>query len=232
MQARRSRLSHRRSAFRNLSGDASQDYLGDVLTEELTTSLSRLPDSFVVSHTTAFAYRSRAEDVKAIGKEFGVHYAPEGSAQKSGARIRVNAQLIDADTGADQFDVNQGEMLEVQDKILTRLARAHQIQLTAVEASRVARTHPENSDAEELAMQCEAGYLRSGAIRETQATYDSCERALELDNRNVRALAIFSVRLRRARSRRPLRLLERSCNADRPWMRGRPELVDSDLKRR
>jgi adenylate cyclase len=72
--------------FTNLSGDASQDYLGDVLTEELTTSLSRLPDSFVVSRTTAFAYRGKAEDVKDIGKELGVHYVLEGSAQKSGAR--------------------------------------------------------------------------------------------------------------------------------------------------
>jgi adenylate cyclase len=79
--------------FANLSGDASQDYLGDVLTEELTTSLSRLPNTFVVSRTTAFAYRGKAEHVKAIGKELGVRYALEGSAQRSGARIRVTAQL-------------------------------------------------------------------------------------------------------------------------------------------
>jgi adenylate cyclase len=186
--------------FVNLSGDVSQDYLGDVLTEELTTSLSRLPDSFVVSRTTAFAYRGKAEDVKAIGKELGVRYVLEGSAQKSGFRIRVNAQLIDADTGAhlwaDQFDANQGEMLEMQDEIVTRLARALEIQLAAVEASRVARAHPENADAEELAMQCEAGYLRSGALRETESSYAFCERALELDSRNVRALAILAVRLR------------------------------------
>jgi adenylate cyclase len=146
--------------FANLSGDASQDYLGDVLTEELTASLARLPDSFVVSRTTAFLYRGKAEDVKAIGKGLGVRYVLEGSAQKSGARIRVNAQLIDAETGAhlwaDQFDSDQGELLEMQDEIVTRLARALQIQLAAVEASHVKRTHPENPDAEELAMQCEA----------------------------------------------------------------------------
>jgi TolB-like protein len=82
--------------FANLSGDASQDYLGDVLTEELTASLARLPDSFVVSRTTAFLYRGKAEDVKAIGKELGVRYVLEGSAQKSGARIRVNAQRSSA----------------------------------------------------------------------------------------------------------------------------------------
>jgi adenylate cyclase len=184
--------------FVNLSGDASQDYIGDVLTEELTTSLSRLPDSFVVSRTTAFAYRGKAEDVKAIGKELGVRYVLEGSAQKSGARIRVDAQLIDANTGAhlwaDQFDASQGEMLEMQDEIVTRLARALQIQLTAVEASRVARTHAENADAEEFAMECEAGYLRSGAQRAAERTYMLCDRALEMDSRNVRALAILAIR--------------------------------------
>jgi adenylate cyclase len=185
--------------FSNLSGDANQDYLGDVLTEELTTSLSRLPGSFVVSRTTAFSYRGRAEDVKAIGKELGVRYVLEGSAQKSGARVRVTAQLIDAETGAhlwaDQFDANQGEMLEMQDEIVTRLAHALQIQLTAVEASRVGRAHPENADAEELAMQCEAGYLRWGAMPSAaQPAFALCERALEIDGRNVRALAIMAIR--------------------------------------
>jgi adenylate cyclase len=185
--------------FANLSGDASQDYLGDVLTEELTTSLSRLPDSFVVSRTTAFAYRGKAEDVKAIGRELGVRYVLEGSAEKSGGRIRVNAQLIDADTGAhlwaDQFDANQGEMLEMQDEIVTRLAHALQIQLTAVEASRLGRPHAENADAEELAMQCEAGYLRWGVMPAiAQPAYALCERALEMDSRNVRALAILAIR--------------------------------------
>ena len=185
--------------FTNLSGDPSQDYLGDVLTEELTTSLSRLPNSFVVSRTTAFAYRGKAEDVKEIGKELGVRYVLEGSAQKSGARVRVDAQLIDAETGAhlwaDQFDANQGELLEMQDEIVTRLARALQIQLAAVEASRVARAHPENVDAEELAMQCEAGYLRWGVtVNIAQPAFALCERALEMDARNIRALAILGVR--------------------------------------
>ncbi len=185
--------------FANLSGDASQDYLGDVLTEELTTSLSRLPDIFVVSRTTAFAYRGKAEDVKTIGKELGVRYALEGSAQKSGARVRVTAQLIDAETGAhlwaDQFDADQGEMLEMQDEIVTRLAHSLQIQLTAVEASRVNRAHPENADAEELAMQCEAGYLRWGVMPSAaQPAFALCERALEMDAHNVRALAILAIR--------------------------------------
>ena len=159
--------------FSNLSGDASQDYLGDVLTEELTTSLSRLPGSFVVSRTTAFSYRGKAMDVKQIGKELGVRYVLEGSAQKSGTRVRVDAQLIDAASGAhlwaDQFDADETDLLTMQDEIVTRLARALQVELTAAEASRVARAHPENPDAEELALQCEAAYLRFGLPAERNA---------------------------------------------------------------
>ena len=185
--------------FANLSGDVSQDYLGDVLTEELTTSLSRLPDSFVVSRTTAFAYRGKAADVKQIGRELGVRYALEGSAQKSGKRVRVSAQLIDTETGAhlwaDQFDADQTDLLEMQDEIVTRLARSLQIQLSAVEASRVARSHPENPDAEELALQCEAAYLRFGLQRkEMLPAFGLCERALQIDIHNVRALVILALR--------------------------------------
>ena len=186
--------------FANLSGDANQDYLGDVLTEELTTSLSRLPGSFVVSRTTAFSYRGKAVDVKQIGRELGVRYALEGSAQKSGTRVRVDAQLIDAVTGAhlwaDQFDAEQNDLLTMQDEIVTRLARALQVELTAAEASRLGRAHPEKPDAEELALQCEAAYLRLGLQRkEMLPAFGLCEQALQIDNRNVRALAILALRL-------------------------------------
>jgi adenylate cyclase len=186
--------------FSNLSGETSQDYLGDVLTEELTTSLSRLPGSFVVSRTTAVSYRGKAMDVKQIGKELGVRYVLEGSAQKSGTHVRVDAQLIDAVTGADlwadQFDADETDLLTMQDEIVTRLARALQVELTAAEASRVARAHPENPDAEELALQCEAAYLRLGLQRkEMLPAYALCEQALRIDNRNVRALAILALKL-------------------------------------
>jgi adenylate cyclase len=83
----------------NLSGDAGQDYLVDALTDELTTSISRLPGAFVIASNTAFTYKGKPMDVKAIGKDLGVKYALEGSVQPTTGRIRVNAQLIDAETG-------------------------------------------------------------------------------------------------------------------------------------
>jgi adenylate cyclase len=185
--------------FSNLSGDASQDYLGDVLTEELTTSLSRLPGSFVVSRTTAVSYRGKAMDVKQIGKELGVRYVLEGSAQKSGMRVRVDAQLIDVATGAhlwaDQFDADQTDLLAMQDEIVTHLARAIQVELTTAEASRIARAHPENPDAEELALQCEAAYLHGGPISKEMAQASGlCEQALRIDKNNVRALVVLAIR--------------------------------------
>jgi TolB-like protein len=83
--------------FVNLSGDPAQDYLADVITEGLTAYLSRIRGSFVIARTTAFTYKGKAVDVKRIGQELGVRYILEGSAQQYGTRVRVSAQLVDAD---------------------------------------------------------------------------------------------------------------------------------------
>ena len=129
--------------FANLSGDPAQDYLADVLTEGLTTGLSRISGTFVIARSTAFTYKSKPADVKQIGRDLGVRYVLEGSEQHSGNQVRVNAQLIDAETGAhlwaDQFDADRTDLLQMQDEIVTRIARAMQIQLVAVDAARVTR---------------------------------------------------------------------------------------------
>src|SRR5579883_1424702 len=86
--------------FANMSSDAEQEYFADGLTEDLTTELSRVPGAFVIARNTAFTYKGKAADVKQIGRELGVRYALEGSVRKAGNRVRVNAQLIDAESGA------------------------------------------------------------------------------------------------------------------------------------
>ena len=183
--------------FSNLTGDAAQDYLGDVITEELTTSLSRIPNSFVIARSTAFTYKGKAVDARQIGRDLGVRYILEGSQEQGGNRVRVNAQLIDADTGAhlwaDQFDADRTDLLDMQDRIATRLSRALQIRLIEVDAARVARTHPGDADAEQLAMRCQAVLVGAhpGSV-EAQGGYSLCERALERDERNVRALVSLS----------------------------------------
>ena len=99
--------------FANLSGDPSQDYFADGITEDLTTDLSRIGGSFVIARNTAFTYKGKNTDAKEIGKELGVRYVLEGSVRRDQDRVRVNAQLIDANGGAhlwaDHFDTAPGQ---------------------------------------------------------------------------------------------------------------------------
>jgi adenylate cyclase len=181
--------------FANRSGDPTQDYLADVITDELTTGLSRIRGSFVIARSTAFTYKGKAVDVKQIGQDLGVRYVLEGSEQQGGNRVRVNAQLISAETGAhlwaDQFDTDRADLLTMQDEIVTRLARALEIEMGAVEATRVARTRPGDQDAEDLALRCQAGVDNSSTgSAERAAAYDLCERALQIDKSNALALSI------------------------------------------
>ena len=86
--------------FANLSSDPDQQYFADGITEDLTTDLSRIAGMFVISRNSAVTYRTKSVDTRQIGRELGVRYALEGSVQRSGKQVRVNAQLIDAETGA------------------------------------------------------------------------------------------------------------------------------------
>jgi TolB-like protein len=183
--------------FINLSGDKAQDYLADIITEGLTAYLSRIRDSFVIARTTAFTYKGKVLDVKQIGRELGVRYVLEGSAQQSGRRVRVSAQLVDADTSAhlwaDRFDSDQADLFQMQDEIVTRLARALEIELAAVEAAHISSTRSANLDAEEIALRGEAIFLTYGVYRdEAEAGFDLCERALQIEPDNVRALSILA----------------------------------------
>jgi adenylate cyclase len=185
--------------FANLSGDPAQDYLVDALTDELTTSLARIRDSFVIARNTAMTFKGKPIDAKAIGKDLGVRYVLEGSVQPSGDRMRVNAQLIDAGSGAhlwaEQFDTPRADLLQTQDAIVAHLARAIGMRLNDAEAARLKRTPAANPDAEDLALQCQAGSDKAGWIgKEADAAYTLCERALAIDPNNVRALMELGVK--------------------------------------
>jgi adenylate cyclase len=178
--------------FTNLSGDPAQDYLADVITEELTTVLSRSKGTFVIARSTAFTYKGKPIDVKQIGRELGVRYALEGSAQSSGNKVRVTAQFIDAETGehlwADQFDADRADLLEMQDAIVTRLSRALTSQFLAVGIAHGDRTRPGNLTAQDLAMRCAVDFATGPTGWAT--AFNLCERALQIDPRNVLALSI------------------------------------------
>ena len=169
------------------------------LTDELTTALARLPDSFVIARNTAFTYKGKPVDAKAIGRDLGVRYVLEGSVLPSGDQVRVNAQLIEADSGAhlwaDQFDTPRADLLQMQDTIVTRLGRAMNVQLAEAEAARLKRTPAANPTAEDLALQCDAAAQKHGHVsKEAEPGMRLCEQALALDPNNVRALSHLAVK--------------------------------------
>jgi TolB-like protein len=183
--------------FVSLSGDPAHSHLADVISEGLTSFLSRIRDAFVIARSTALTYKGKAVDARQVGRELGVRYVLEGSEQRSGDRIRVSAQLIDVETGAhlwaDRFDVDYVDRLQAQDEVVTRLARALQIELTALESARIPPDASESRGAEDLAIAGEAIYLRYGpSRRESELGYQLCERALAIDPNNVRALGILA----------------------------------------
>ncbi len=126
--------------FSNNGGGPEQEPFVDGVTESLTTDLSRIRGAVVIARNTAFAYKSRRVDVKTIGRELNARYVLEGSVQRGGNRMRVNVQLIDAETGnhlwAERFDKPLANLFDMQDEIVARLAGALNAQLVAAEARR------------------------------------------------------------------------------------------------
>jgi adenylate cyclase len=136
--------------FLNLSGDPQQDRVSDGITDSLTTDLARaIRGSFVVSRDTAFAYKGKAADVRQIGRVLNVRYVVEGSVLPDGELVRVNSQLIDADTGghlwAERFDLKRSDVLEVQDDIVERLSRAIGLKMIESEARRSERERADSA---------------------------------------------------------------------------------------
>ena len=126
--------------FANIGGDPEHEHFVDGVTESLTTDLSRIRHAVVIARNTAFTYKGKPLDVKTIGRELNVRYMLEGSVQRGGNRMRVNVQLIDAETGnhlwAERFDKPLADLFDMQDEIVARLAGALKAQLAAAEARR------------------------------------------------------------------------------------------------
>src|SRR5216684_1429070 len=121
--------------FANIGGDPEQDYFVDGVTESLTTDLSRIAGAFVIARNTAFTFKGKPVDVKKLGRDLNVRYVLEGSVQRGGNRLRVNVQLIDAETGkhlwAERFEKPVADLFDMQDEIVSRLANALNAELVA-----------------------------------------------------------------------------------------------------
>jgi TolB-like protein len=176
--------------FANLTGDPEQDYFADGVTESLTTDLSRISGSFVIGRHTAFTYKGKAVDLKQIGRELNVRYVLEGSVQRGSNRLRVNVQLIDAETAnhlwAERFDKPVANLFDMQDEIVSRLANTLNAQFIAVEARRAQGSlRPDAMDLNFQGMACFNKGLNPENMRQAR---DFFERALALDPGNIEAL--------------------------------------------
>jgi adenylate cyclase len=177
--------------FTNLSGDQSQDYFADGITENLTTDLSRIRHSFVIARNTAFTFKGKNVDAREISKELGVRYVLEGSVQRDQNRVRVNAQLIDAESGAhlwaDRFEEDVANLFKLQDQVVARLANTLRYELVKAEAEKDARS--QNPDAIDLAMRGKALLWPPFTKDKTDAAHAIFERALKFDPNCSEALA-------------------------------------------
>jgi TolB-like protein/class 3 adenylate cyclase/Flp pilus assembly protein TadD len=176
--------------FANIGGNVEQEYFVDGVTESLTTDLSRISGSFVIGRNTAFTYKGKHVDLKQIGRELNVRYVLEGSVQRSSKRLRVNVQLIDAESGAhlwaERFDKPAADLFDMQDEIVARLANQLGAQLIAAEARRAERApHPDSTD---LYYQGLVWFNKGMTGELMTRARDFFERALALDPDNVDAL--------------------------------------------
>ena len=176
--------------FANMSSDPEQDYFVDGVSESLITDLSRgMPGTFVIARSTAFTYKGKAVDVTQVGRELGVRYVLEGSILRSGEKLRVNAQLIDAQTGAhlwaEHFDKERADLLTMQDEIVARIARTVGLQVIDEEARRAARKdRAADPTAADLAMRGWASRNRVITRETNLAALGLFQDALRLDDRN------------------------------------------------
>jgi TolB-like protein len=181
--------------FANLSGDPDQEYFVDGLTDGLTTDLSRMRGAFVIARSTAFTFKGKPTDVRAIGRELNVRYAFEGSVYRRGERMRVNVQLLDAERGrhlwAERFDKPIADFFDMQDEIVARLANQLSVELMSSEARRSERAPA--PDSFDLYLQGAYWFHRGPTPENLTRAQECLERALALDSDNVEALVKLSM---------------------------------------
>jgi TolB-like protein len=176
--------------FANIGGDPEQEYFADGVTESLTTDLSRISGGFVIGRSTAFSYKGKSTDHRQIGRELNVRYVLEGSVQRSGNRMRVNVQSVDAETGshiwAERFDKPVADLFDMQDEVVSRLANRLGQELAAAEARRAGRSlNPDSMDHYFLGLALFNQGYTADLLDKARSHFD---RGLDLDPDNVDAL--------------------------------------------
>jgi adenylate cyclase len=156
--------------FANMSGDANQEYFSDGMVEEIITALGRIPWLLVIARNSTFTYKGRSVDVKQVGQELGVRYVLEGSVRKGGDRVRITAQLIDAETGAhlwaDRFDGSMEDVFDLQDQVANSVASVIEPTLQAAETRRSSARPTSDLTAYDLYLRAYAMFWSSAQVPE------------------------------------------------------------------
>jgi adenylate cyclase len=184
--------------FANMSGDPEQEYFSDGITEDIITDLSKIGGLLVIARNSTFTYKGKNVDIRAVGRDLGVRSVLEGSIRRAGNRVRITAQLIDANTGghlwADRYDRDLTDIFEVQDEVTRRIVEALKVTLTPKEKAQLAEGTVRNLDAHELVMKARQIMLSSGMNREKfEQARDLFERGMAADPRHAEALAGFAL---------------------------------------
>ena len=170
--------------FANLSGDAEQDYFADGMVDDIITGLSRINWLFVIARNSTFIYKGRAVDVKQVGRELGVRYVLEGSVRKTGARVRITGQLIDASTGvhvwAERYDRRSDDIFALQDEIALSVVGAIAPSVRRAEINRVKRKRPDSLDAYDLVLRAQPD-VDSGMPEQVTQALVLLERSIALE---------------------------------------------------
>jgi TolB-like protein/DNA-binding winged helix-turn-helix (wHTH) protein len=171
--------------FENLSGDPSDDYLADGITDDLTTDLARAENAFVIAHESAATYKAASIDIRRIGQELGIRYVLRGSMRRLGNVLRVDAQLVSAESGtdlwADRFDEQMEHLANVQEEIVQRLGDALGWRIVQIEAARSARERPDNPDVFDLLLRARWLHHQPYSSERLVQMTDLLERAVQLD---------------------------------------------------
>jgi adenylate cyclase len=177
--------------FTNLSGKPEEDWFSDGITETLITDLSRLSNLFVIARNSSFTYKGKAVDVRRVGQELGVRYVLEGSVQRTGDRLRVNAQLLEATTGrhmwAERYDRTLADVFAVQDNITLQIVTELDATLLAGEQARAWRKTTRNRQAYDLYLRAKEHHNR-GTREDVARAQALFQQALDLDHRFTTAM--------------------------------------------
>ena len=170
--------------FSNMSGDTEQEYFADGLSEDLITDLSKISGLFVIARNSSFAFKGKNADVRGVARQLGVAHILEGSIRKMGTKVRINAQLIDAETGghlwAERYDGDLDDIFTLQDEIMAEIVSAMELHLTVADRANADRKPTRSAEAYDLCLRGRAEYYRYTPDHLANAT--RCfEQAIEID---------------------------------------------------